>query len=220
MNYKQGAESGVLSRPCREGAAGALGACRSASQAGGEWRSCPPGRPSPEPGCLLASSCQGGCWGTLFGTSPLGALCSWRGPPPPPASLPPSQPQHLSLPCPGPRPCLLGTSLYSATSQVALGCLSRMCPGAAKKPSRSPSPPGSSPSRAPSAAKPQLSGPRSLALPGTLLWVPDFLPCSSHSPVGRGEVGSPLAQPLPGPPSRGSRSAPPSQSSRLPRLGS
>lgn len=132
-----------------------------------------------------------------------------EGTPPPPASLPPSQPRHLSPPRPGPRPCLPGTSLYSATSQVALGCLSRMCPGAAKKPSRSPSPPGSSPSRAPSAAKPQLSGPRSLAQPGTLLWVPDLLPCSSHSPVGRGEVGSPLAQPLPGPPSRGSRSAPP-----------
>lgn len=130
-----------------------------------------------------------------------------EGTPPPPASLPPSQPRHLSPPRPGPRPCLPGTSLYSATSQVALGCLSRMCPGAAKKPSRSPSPPGASPSRAPSAAKPQLSGPRSLALPGTLLWVPDFLPCSSHSPVGGGEVGSPLAQPLPGPPSRGSRSA-------------
>lgn len=126
-----------------------------------------------------------------------------EGTPPPPASLPPSQPRHLSPPRPGPRPCLPGTSLYSATSQVALGCLSRMCPGAAKKPSRSPSPPGASPSRAPSAAKPQLSGPRSLALPGTLLWVPDFLPCSSHSPVGGGGGGQPpgpaLARPtLPG----------------------
>lgn len=129
---------------------------------------------------------------------------------PSPTRLSAAFPALTPIPTP-PRSSSLPSWHFSVLSNLP-SCLRmplKNVPGGCQEAIPQPIPPGASPSRAPSAAKPQLSGPRSLAQPGTLLWVPDLLPCSSHSPVGRGEVGSPLAQPLPGPPSRGSRSAPP-----------
>ena len=145
---------------------------------------------------------------------PCSGLLPWEpfvpGGDPSPTRLSAAFPAPTPIPTP-PRSSSLPSWHFSVLSNLP-SCLRmplKNVPGGCQEAIPQPIPPGASPSRAPSAAKPQLSGPRSLAQPGTLLWVPDLLPCSSHSPVGGGEVGSPLAQPLPGPPSRGSRSAPP-----------
>lgn len=141
--------------------------------------------PSPGPGCLPTCSSSRiqleGLLGTLFRTLSWELFVPGGDWTPCPTFLP------EVFPASTPRPQLL--ILCSSTwqfLQVVLGHLSGTGFRAAKKPSRSPLPLRSSLSRAPFAARLQLSPPVPWHCVGTLLLVPDLLPSTVRSPPGCG----------------------------------